>query len=178
MDSHIIKSLDHNSALGLLFRHLTRLLFSNAVQNILVCDRKGMVFLVVLIHPVYYMAFLESAVSYCGKTGVPVTETIFSEDFCLILRSVYLVKINSMGLGIVYQSVFSLEDVLLLKLTLKPLIYLILCLSALYNLKPVPARSLGVLGSDNLQSVSILDDIINRYKLSVDLGTHHLVTHC
>ena len=61
---------------------------------------------------------------------------------------------------------------------LKPLINLILCLCALYDTQPVSARTFGILGCQNLDTVSVLDLIINIDQLAVDTCTYHLVAHC
>ena len=61
---------------------------------------------------------------------------------------------------------------------LKPLIDLILCLCALYDAQPVPARTFGILRCQNLNTVSLLDLVINIDQLAVDTCTYHLVTHC
>lgn len=35
----------------------------------------------------------------------------------------------------------------------------------------------GVLGSDDLNPVSVLDHIVNRHQLAIDFGTYHLISH-
>ena len=59
----------------------------------------------------------------------------------------------------------------------KPLVNLILCLRGLDNLQPVSGRAFGVLARNNIYTVSILQLILYRYQLIVDLRPHHLISH-
>ena len=47
-----------------------------------------------------------------------------------------------MSSGIVCDKLLAMNDILLFELTSEPLVYLVLCLRALYYLEPVTARSL------------------------------------
>ena len=59
------------------------------------------------------------------------------------------------------------QNIIFLQLFLKPLIDLVLRLGALYHLQPVTAWPLGVLGSDDLNAVTILDPVLNGNQLAV-----------
>ena len=72
----------------------------------------------------------------------------------------------------------SADDIILLHLGLEPLIDLIFSLCAVYHFQPVAAWSLGILGGDDLNTVSILDLIFNRNQFSVDSCANHLISHC
>ena len=58
---------------------------------------------------------------------------------------------------------FTMDDIIFLQLCLEPLVDLILCLCTLDQIQPVAARSLTVLGRDDLDPVTILYLIINVY---------------
>ena len=69
------------------------------------------------------------------------------------------------------------DDIILFHLGLEPLIDLIFCLCAAYQLQPVAAWSLGILGGDDLNTVTILDLIFNRNQFSIDSGAYHLISY-
>ena len=60
-----------------------------------------MILFVLIVHPVYYLALLETSMSYCCKTRIPVVEAILAAYLFLVLRLIYLCKINSVSLGII-----------------------------------------------------------------------------
>ena len=76
---------------------------------------------------------------------VPVVEAVFAAYFLLILRLVYLSKVDTLCLGIGCYQILAVLYILLLELTSEPLVDLVLSLCALYDLEPVTAWSLGVL---------------------------------
>ena len=76
------------------------------------------------------------------------------------------------------QQFFSFNDIIFFELITEPLVNLVLRLRTFDNRQPVTAWSLGILGCQDLDSVAILDLIINVNKFSVDSGSYHLVTYC
>ena len=62
------------------------------------------------------------------------------------------------------------DDIILFHLGLEPLIDLIFSLCAVYHFQPVAAWSLGILGGDDLNTVSILDLIFNRNQFPLTLA--------
>ena len=71
-----------------------------------------------------------------------------------------------------------MEDIFLLLSLSEPLIDLILRLGGMYILQPVCGWSLGVLRGDDLDSVTILDLIVQWNQTTIDLSSHHAVTNC
>ena len=102
-------------------------------------------------------------------------EAVFAAYFLLILRLVYLSKVDTLCFGIGCYQILAVLYILLLELTSEPLVDLVLGLCALYDLEPVTAWSLGVLRGDYLYLVTVFDDIVYRHELAVYLGTDHLV---
>ena len=111
------------------------------------------------------------------QNRIPVTESILSLDDLQILGLHQICLGQRLGLAICGDQFFSADDIFFLKLMLKPLIDLVLCLRTLYNIQPVTARSFGILRSQNLNPVSVLDLIVNIDQLAVDTGSYHLVAH-
>lgn len=83
-------------------------------------------------------------------------ETVFAAYFLLILRLVYLSKVDALCLGIGCYQILAVLYILLLELTSEPLVDLVLGLCALYDLEPVTAWPLGVLRGDYLYLVTVL----------------------
>ena len=90
-------------------------------------------------------------------------EAVFAAYFFLILRLVYLSKVDTFCLGIGCYQILAVLYILLLELTSEPLVDLVLGLCALYDLEPVTAWSLGVLLGDYLYLVTVFDDIVYRH---------------
>ena len=72
-------------------------------------------------------------------------EAVFAAYFLLILRLVYLCKVDTLCLGIGCYQILAVLYILLLALTSEPLVDLVLSLCAYYDLEPVTAWPLGVL---------------------------------
>ena len=87
-------------------------------------------------------------------------------------------QINTFCFTITVNGVTAADDIILFHLGLEPLIDLIFSLCAVYHFQPVAAWSLGILGGDDLNTVSILDLIFNRNQFSVDSCANHLISHC
>ena len=86
-------------------------------------------------------------------------------------------QINAFCLTITVNGITAADDIILFHLGLEPLIDLIFCLCAAYQLQPVAAWSLGILGGDDLNTVTILDLIFNRNQFSIDSGAYHLISY-
>ena len=102
-------------------------------------------------------------------------ETIFSQHFLLVFRLVDVCKVDSLRLAGRHEKLLAARNIFFLQLTAEPLVDLILRLGTLYDVQPVTAWSLGILRSDNLDPVTVLDDIIDRNQLSVGFCTDHFV---
>ena len=86
-------------------------------------------------------------------------------------------QVNAFCLTITVNGITAADDIILFHLGLEPLIDLIFCLCAAYQLQPVAAWSLGILGGDDLNTVTILDLIFNRNQFSIDSGAYHLISY-
>ena len=109
------------------------------------------------------------------QNRIPVPETIFTENLLHVFRFQNIAQNNTLRFTILGHLLFSADNVVLFILELKPLVDFIFCLGTFYNIQPVPARSPGVLGRNDLNPVTVLDPVINGYQLSVDPGAHHLI---
>ncbi len=85
--------------------------------------------------------------------------------------------IDALCFAILAHHLLALGDILFLKFAAEPLVDFILCLGTFDNIKPVPARSLRVLRSQNLDTVPVLNHIINIHKLAVYLGADHFIAN-
>ena len=109
--------------------------------------------------------------------GIPVAERIALHNLILIFRLINVGIDDSLGLAVAVHHLFAPENIILLELGLEPLVDLILSLGALYNIQPVPARPLTVLGGNDLHLVAVLNDIINVHQLAVHPRSNHLVSY-
>ena len=114
--------------------------------------------------------------SDCRQYRIPVFESVFFLNNLLIFRLDDICNIDTFRSAVRRNHIFTADDIAFLELFLEPLVDLILCLGTLYNIQPVTAWSLGILGCQDLDSVAILNLIINVNKFSVDSGSYHLVT--
>ena len=108
---------------------------------------------------------------------IPVLKGVPGHYLFHILRFINVRPVDTLGLAVAVDHLAASDDIFLLHLGLKPLVDLGLGLGALYNIQPVPAGALGVLGGNHLDLVPVLDHIVNIDQLSVDSGSHHLVAH-
>ena len=109
--------------------------------------------------------------------GIPVAERIALHNLILIFRLINVGIDDSLGLAVAVHHLFAPENIVLLKLCLEPLVDLILGLCALYDIQPVAARPLAVLGGDDLHLVAVLDHIIDIDQLAVHPRADHLVAN-
>ena len=124
------------------------------------------------------LTFFQTAVSDCRTDRIPVSETIFFNNFFNKFRFCYITEHYTLGFGIAADCFFAFNDVFFFKFCLKPLINLIFCLGTFYNIQPVTARSFGVLRSNNLDPVAVLNNIINIHKSSIGSCADHLIADC
>ena len=110
MHSHIIKSLDHNSALGMLW-HILLLILPNSRKHFLICQRNRMILAVFIVHTVYNLAFFQSSVSYGCQTGIPVMEPVFADNLSLIFRLIDFSEIDSLCLGIIVNQFLAVQNI-------------------------------------------------------------------
>ena len=61
---------------------------------------------------------------------------------------------------------------------IKPLRDLVFRLRTLYDFQPVTARSAGILRGNDLDPVTVLDHVVDRYQLAVDPRSDHPVADC
>ena len=111
------------------------------------------------------------------QNGIPILIGIPVHDLFHEFGLADIRPVNALGLTVAFYLVPASDDVVFLHLALEPLVNFILSLGALHNTQPVPAGPLGVLGSDDLQLVAVLNHILNGHQLAVDPGSHHLITH-
>ena len=107
----------------------------------------------------------------------PAPETVFLLHNLHIFRFQDIRQINGLTPAVRSNQFLTADNIIFLKLFLKPLVNLVFRLSALDNIQPVPARSLGILGRQYLDPVSVLDLIINVDQFPVHTGSHHLIAH-
>ena len=136
-----------------------------------------MVPVIEILHLVDHLALFQSAVAYGGQHGIPVPEPVFPHNRACVVILQQLGKVHAPGLAITVQQLLALDDIVFLQLALEPLVDLVLGLGALHHVQPVPAGALGILGSDDLYPVPVLDFIIDGHQLVVHPGAHHLVAH-
>ena len=111
------------------------------------------------------------------QNGIPILIGIPVHNLFHELRLADFRPVNALCLTVAFNLVPAPDDVVFLHLALEPLVNLILGLGALHNAQPVPAGSLGVLGCDDFQLVTILNHIFDGHQLAVDPGSHHLISH-
>ena len=110
------------------------------------------------------------------KHRIPVTEPIFPLNDLLIFGFQYIDKIYGFAAAVIADQLFSTDNIIFFKFSFKPLVDLILRLRTFYNIQPVSAWSLGILGRQNFDPVTILNLIINIYKPSIHSRTDHFIT--
>ena len=125
---------------------------------------------------IYDLTFLEAAVANGCQDGIPVLEAIFPHDRFHQVIFQKITQRNALGLTVGRHELFSFDDIVILQLIFEPLVDLVFRLGALDDLEPVPAGSLGVLGGNDLDPVSVLDHIIDVHQFSVDSGSYHLIS--
>ena len=101
-----------------------------------------MVLLVLVDQLVDDLAFLQTAVAYGREDGFPVPEAVFRQDSGHIFRRRQLRQHIALGFCVLGGEFLAVLDVVRLQFLAEPLIDLILRLRALYDLKPVAARTL------------------------------------
>ena len=156
---------------------LILILCSCCLQNFLICKVLLILLVISLYQLIKYLAFLQAAMSNGRQHGIPITEAILVKNRIHILRLGIVGKFKALALGILSQHFLAFQNIIFLQLFLKPLIDLVLRLGTLYHLQPVTAWSLGVLGSDDLNTVTILDPVLNGNQLAVYTGAYHLVSY-
>ena len=137
-----------------------------------------MLFLILFEQTVYNLPFFQSAVSNCCKYCIPITESVLFLNDLLIFRFKHIRQVNPLALTVSADQIFSADNIIFFKFFFKPGIDLTLCLCTLDDIQPVTARSLGVLRCKDLNPVSVLDLIIDVYKLTVHSGADHLIADC
>ena len=136
-----------------------------------------MFFLVLLLQPVDHLAFLQAAVPDGRQHSVPVAEPVFLLHDLLVLRLQDIEQFDIFTAAVGCDQLLAADDIIFFKLFLKPLIDLVLGLRALDDIQPVPARSPGILGCQDLDPVAVLDLVIDIDKLPVYPGADHLIAH-
>ena len=177
-DGHIVDALDDNAALGLGDVHLLLVRLRDLLQDRLVGDLFFVFFLVLLLQPVDYLAFLQAAVPDGRQHGVPVAEPVFFLHDLLVLRLQDIEQFDIFTAAVGCDQLLAADDIVFFKFFLKPLIDLVLGLRALDDIQPVPARSPGILGRQDLDPVAVLDLVIDIDKLPVYPGADHFIAHC
>ena len=137
-----------------------------------------MVGLIEFLHLIDDLAFLQTAVANGCQYGIPVPEAVFSHDRVHIIRLHDLYRVDALCLTVSVQHLTALYNIVILQFIFKPLIDLALCLCTLDQIQPVPAGTFGILGSQDLHPVTIVDLVINGHQLSVHSGSDHLISHC
>ena len=66
-----------------------------------------MIFAVFLLHTIGDLALLECSMSDRSQTIIPLGETIFSQDLCLIFRLVDIWPVDSLTLAILLQQLLA-----------------------------------------------------------------------
>ena len=116
--------------------------------------------------------------SDCRQYRIPVFESVFFLNDLLILRLDDIRQINPLALTVGTDQILSADNIIFFVFLLKPWINLALCLCALDDIQPVTARSLGILRCKDLNSVSVLNLIINVHKLAIHSCANHLIADC
>ena len=172
--------LDHD-AVFTVGAHLLRLIgiiFCNGGKHFFIGHHLRMVFLIKLLHPIGDLTFLERAVSDRRQHAVPVHKAVFLHDSRLIFRLHNFAQVDRTCLTVGVELILALSDIFFLDFVFEPLVDLVFRLRTLDYRKPVTARSLGILRSQNFHAVAVLDFVIDRHKLSVDPRPDHLVADC
>ena len=163
--------LSHGSCAG------TPVGIGDSAQDILIRNLPALLFLPLLQHLIDDLALFETAVADGGQDRIPVPESISVHHLFHKFRFPKLCPVDSLGLAVALDHLLAPDDIVLFHLGLKPLVDLCLSLGALYNLQPIPAGPLGILGSDNLDLVAVLNHIFDGNQLSVHPCAHHLIAH-
>ena len=149
----------------------------NLSDDFLVRKYRGMILLIKSFESSEDLALFESSSSDCRKDGTPVLITILDRNILLVFGRHNAVDIHAPCLGKVQKHFFSLGYVIVLGYALEPLVYLILGLRALDYVEPVGTGTLDIRTCDDLDTVAVLDPVIDGNKLTVDPRTDHAVSY-
>ena len=172
---HIVDSLDHDTTLGSGDMHLVLCCFRNLFQNTFVSQFFSVILTVFFRKTVDDLTFLQSAMSKCCKDRIPVLKAVLFLHDLHIFRFHQSREYKSFCLTVCGEHFLTTYNIFFFEFFLKPLVDLVFRLGTLDDTQPVTARSFGVLRSQDLDSVPVLDLIIDIDQLAIDSGTYHLV---
>ena len=144
--------LDHDAVftVGVHLLRLIGIIFCNGGKHFFIGHHLRMVFLIKLLHPIGDLTFLERAVSDRCQHAVPVHKAVFLHDSCLIFRLHNFAQVDRTCLTVGVELILALSDIFFLDFVFEPLVDLVFRLRTLDDQQPVTARSLTVLGGDDI----------------------------
>ena len=135
-----------------------------------------MFFLVLFLKPVDNLPLFESAMSDRCQHGIPVAESVFLLHDLLIFRLHDIGKVHRFGTAACRHHLTPADDIFLFELFLKPGIDLGFRLRTLYDIQPVTARSSRILGRQYLDTITVLDLVIDIDQFAVHSCADHLIS--
>ena len=174
---NVMNAPHYNAALALDMMLLVLILRGCCLQNFFICEILFIFFIISFYKLIKYLSLFQSAMSDGGKYRIPVTETIFTKDRVQILSLGVISEFKALTLGILGKHFLALQNIIFLQFFLEPLIDFISGLCALDHLQPVTAWSLRILRSNDFNTVTILDPILNGHQFAIYPGTYHFVSY-
>ena len=150
--------------------HLVLCRFRNLFQNTFVGQFFSVILTVFFCKTVDDLPFLQSAMSKCCKDRIPVLKAVLFLHNLHIFRFHQIREYKSFCLTVRGEHFLTTYNIFFFEFFLKPLVDLCPRLCTLDYI-----QSFGVLRSQDLDSVPVLDLVIDIDQLAIDSGTYHLV---
>ena len=118
-----------------------------------------------------------TAVAQCCQQIFICIDADFAACFLQLFRRHQHLRLVTEAFNLTLQHFTALDDIFLTALLLEPAFDFVACIGRAYNINPVTARAVGLLGGDNLYDIAVLQLVVKRYNASVDLGTYAAVAY-
>ena len=135
-------------------------------------------FQIFIFQTVYDLTFFQTAVTNSRQQCIPCFEIIFDNNDFHPFRTQQIVRLEAFFLQIRQNHFTAANDIFFLFLLLEPLFDLGSCLCRFNYIQPVPVRAFGVLGSNDLNDVTILDLMIDGNNFIIYPCADHLIADC
>ena len=127
---------------------------------------------------IYDLTFLQTTVTNGSKQSIPCLEIVFHNNDFHPFRTQQIIRLEAFFLHIRQHHFAAADDIFFLFLLLEPLFDLGSCLSRFDQIQPVSVRAFGVLGSDDLNNIPILDPMIDGNDFIIDPCADHFIADC
>ena len=118
-----------------------------------------------------------TAVAQCCQQIFICIDANFAACFLQFFRRHQHLRLVAEAFNLTLQHFTALDDIFLTALLLEPAFDFVARIGRADNINPVTARSVGLLGGDNLYDIAVLQLVVKRYNASVDLGTYAAVAY-